>query len=177
MSTTGIWSNWRHKEETENDLGLSRLFRRDEGSLFVLSLLLTADPSMACRCLVFGSGCAAVGDGPDLVEWAHACARRVVAEKAIRLLKSGQRLGRRNMNEAKTRDWDDVPLCSDHEGVIGRILSLSDFERCVHVLSALEGYSDRECAMMLGVSLKRIHEAHLHTLDGMGMFNEGCNGF
>jgi DNA-directed RNA polymerase specialized sigma24 family protein len=44
------------------------------------------------------------------------------------------------------------------------ILELPDFERFVYVLTVLEGFTDRQCGMLLNVSPKQIEEARLQAL-------------
>ncbi len=58
----------------------------------------------------------------------------------------------------------ELPEVAAHDSQFAAILALPDFERFVYVLTVLEGWADRECATLLGVSPQRIEEARLHAL-------------
>ncbi len=51
-----------------------------------------------------------------------------------------------------------------HDSRFAAILALQDFERFVYVLSVLEGYTDRECGTLLGVSPQQIEETRTRAL-------------
>jgi len=44
-----------------------------------------------------------------------------------------------------------------------RVLALEDFERFVYVLSILERYSERDCAVMLGISIQELREVRVQA--------------
>src|SRR6516164_8596247 len=62
-----------------------RIFRDDMNRLYTLSLLLTADHSLAEKCFVQGLEDAQKGN-PVFREWARSWARRTIIANAIRLI-------------------------------------------------------------------------------------------
>jgi DNA-directed RNA polymerase specialized sigma24 family protein len=44
------------------------------------------------------------------------------------------------------------------------VLALEDFERFVFVVSVLEGYQDRECAVLLGCAVVEVGHARVRAL-------------
>src|ERR1700746_2043568 len=63
-----------------------RIFAEDRSSLFLLGLLLTANPEKAEQCFVAG-----IGDSVDgstvFKEWARSWARRTIIQRAIQLMR------------------------------------------------------------------------------------------
>jgi len=62
-----------------------------------------------------------------------------------------------------TKDGN-IPEVATRDSRLAAILALPDFERFVYVLSVLEGYTDRECGTLLGVSPELIEEARIRAL-------------
>lgn len=139
------------------NLALSTLFRKDASSLYMLALLLTADRSTAERCFVPGLDDECVDGNEAFGDWVYVWARRIVVRNAIRIMRERQRT-------------EERPRVTDIAGApaIARILSLGDLDRCVYVLSVLEGYADHDCASLLGVSLMQIHETQIQVLHDVG---------
>lgn len=65
---------------------------------------------------------------------------------------------------AGKRVFDESWLRAAEDGS-SAILALPDFERFVYVLSILEGCSDQECSILLGVSPQQIQETRLRALE------------
>lgn len=141
-----------------------RIFEQDMKSLYLLSLLLTADAPKAEQCFVSGlDDCA---DGNQVFkEWAHSWARRAIIKNAIRLVApdganlSPERNGSRratNVFSEQTRNELKVDMAA--------LLELDAFERFAFVMSVLEGYSDRECALLLGCTRDTLIEARSRAL-------------
>jgi DNA-directed RNA polymerase specialized sigma24 family protein len=67
-------------------------------------------------------------------------------------------------------DWlraaDDgrLPSIASQDARFTAILGLPHFERFVYVLSVLEGFTDQQCATLLGVSSQEIEETRLRAL-------------
>jgi hypothetical protein len=139
------------------ELALSTLFRKDASGLYMLALLLTADRSMAESCFVPGLDDAYVDGNKAFGDWVHVWARRIVIRSAIRLVRERQGTEERVAKRPRVTERVGPPA-------IEKILSLGDLERCVYVLSVLEGYPDRDCASFLGVSLTQIHEIRIRVL-------------
>src|SRR5258708_20687033 len=125
-----------------------RIFKEDMKSLYLLSLVLTADPEKAGQCFVSGlDDCAAANQ--VFQEWARSWARRAIIKNAIRLVAPGP------------PDANPVSIAAEAKGFSGHvglelqaqvssILGLQPFERFTLIMSVLEGYSDRECTLLLG---------------------------
>jgi len=125
-----------------------RIFNEDMNSLYGLSLVLTADPEKAEQCFVSGlDDCAAANQ--VFQEWARSWARRAIIKNAIRLIAPESPDASAVSIATAAKDF------SGHVGMelhaqISSILSLQPFERFALVMSVLEGYSDRECTLLLG---------------------------
>jgi hypothetical protein len=133
------------------------LFTEDPNGLYTLSFLLTANHEKAEQCCVAGLDDCVDGNAV-FQEWAGLWARRVIVRNAIRIIaphkgqpqptqSPHQPAGKRNVLEMPVQD---VPFAS--------ILRLNDFERFVYVLSVIERFSDQECVVLLGISLKEMRE-------------------
>lgn len=74
--------------------------------------------------------------------------------------------GKSALDESWVRVAEDVslPAIAPEDPRFSAILSLPDFERFVYVLSVLEGYTDQQCASLLGVTEQQIEDARLHAL-------------
>lgn len=139
-----------------------RIFKEDMNSLYLLSLVLTADPEEAQQCFVSGlDDCAAANQ--VFQEWARSWARRAIIKNAIRLI------------APEPPDADAVSIAiatksfSGHVGMelqaqMSSILGLQPFERFALVMSVLEGYSDRECTLLLGCTRASLITARSRAL-------------
>jgi DNA-directed RNA polymerase specialized sigma24 family protein len=137
-----------------------RLFADNLDSLYQLAFLLTRDHDTAEQCFVTGVEDSVHGNNV-FKEWAHSWAKRTIVQLAIRVL------------QPKPFDPDsveDTPAHGDLKGVpdrhdvIGRLLSLGDFDRFVFVMSMLERYSEHECALLLGCTPPDVREARTRAL-------------
>jgi hypothetical protein len=121
-------------------------------NLYLLSLLLTADPEKAEQCFVSGlEECSQTNR--VFQEWASSWARRVVIQNAVRLLNPKPLQGDSGSSPADLRldtkkDGHRAEL--DVREEIVAVLGLAAFERFAFVMSVLEGYSDQDCALLLG---------------------------
>ena len=143
--------------------GIRRTFIEGLNSLYQLSFLLTRDHETAERCLVAGLENLLRGNSA-FNQWAHAWAKRIVIENAIRELKPRPRPSHSPLS---TTDFPYIgQLSSDSGGhfEIQTILSLEDFERFVFVLYVLDHYSEQECAHFLNCSAVEIREARTRAL-------------
>jgi hypothetical protein len=137
-------------------------FAKNMNSMYLISLLLTADLTKAEKCFVAGL--------EDCVEgtyvfrnWARSWARRTIIQNAIRLLAP-----RRRQSAVADTPSDQVS-CSfgrtpETGFAIGSILALKDFERFVFVMSVLEKYPDHNCSILLGCARQDIAEARIRAL-------------
>ena len=144
-----------HEYATSSDF--CRIYVEQMNSLYLLSLLLTADPQKAEQCFLSGFD-ESVSIKSVFKERAHLWARRSIIFQAIRLL-CPRPNDENESNEA--RPW---PLIGRVPGNVpgtiraevlaypnfARIIGLNAFERFIFIMSILEKYSDQECSALLG---------------------------
>jgi hypothetical protein len=126
-----------------------RIYLEQVNSLYLLSLLLTADPQKAEKCFVLGFD-DSIGNNSVFKERANLWARRCIILEAIRLL-SPRPSDENESNEARLSQLiGEVPAEVRAYPNFARIVVLNDFERFVFIMSVLEKYSDQECSLFLG---------------------------
>ena len=140
-----------HEYATSSDF--CRVYVEQMNSLYLLSLLLTADPQKAEQCFLSGFD-ESVSNKSVFKERAHLWARRSIIFQAIRLLCP------RPNDENESNEARPSPLIGQVPGTVpaevlvypnfARIIGLNAFERFVFIMSILEEYSDQECSMLLG---------------------------
>jgi DNA-directed RNA polymerase specialized sigma24 family protein len=125
-----------------------RIFHEQTESLFLLSLLLTADNEKAEECFVQSFEDAAKGT-TVFKEWAHCWARRKVIQNALR--------------KCELRPTGGNPVLKNSSGSgrglpaeMAAIFDLPVFARFVFVLSVLEHLSDHECSLLLVCSRREL---------------------
>jgi hypothetical protein len=125
------------------------IYVEQTNSLYLLSLLLTADPQKAEQCFLSGFD-EAVSNNSVFKERAHLWARRTIILSAIRLLcpcpNEGNESNEARPSPLKGMVHAEVQAYSD----LARIVGLNSFERFIFILSVLEKYSDQECSLLLG---------------------------
>jgi len=147
----------KYKEARSNEYATSgdfcRIYVEQMNSLYLLSLLLTADPQNAEQCFLSGFD-DSVSNNAVFKERAYSWARRSVILHAIQLL--GPRPTDENeSNEARLsrlngHGHEQVPaVLQAHPNLVG-IVRLNSFERFVFIMSVLEMYSHQECSLLLG---------------------------
>ena len=141
-----------------------RIFVEEMDELYVLSLLLTANPEKAQGCFV-----AALEDCSKATavfkNWARPWARRTVVQNAIAAMQPQR-------PEAPVSAFrqvqDSAPTLPDNATPLPALLSLDTFERFVFVLSVLERYSDHECRALLNCSRIDVIEARTRAFVQIG---------
>lgn len=136
------------------------LFERERANLWRLAWLLTANSEAAKQCVLraFRECTASSSVSKD---WILTWTRRVVVRNAIRLVMGidGQSFVNTNDN-ANDGSIASVPNDWLKEIVeVGSIVDLPQLDRFVFVLCILERYSNQDCALLLGRSLREIIEA------------------
>ena len=118
-------------------------------SLYLLSLLLTADPQKAEQCFLSGFD-DSVSENSVFKERTHLWARRSIILRAIRLL-CPRPNDENELNEARLSPLiGKAPAEVQEYPNFARIVGLSAFERFIFIMSILEKYSDQECSLLLG---------------------------
>lgn len=147
------------------------VFREEVEALYVLSLLITGEHEKAERSFL-----AAFADCLQTVhvlrEWAGFWAKRTTIQCAIRIL-------RPHLGVPNSPIQNDVPrtifqMSTLREPNLEQILELPDLERLVLVLTVLEGYSERDCARLIGCSLQQILSARSRVLEQIAGTVAGC---
>jgi len=152
-----------------------RIFAEDMENLYFLALVLTADPDRAEQCFVSGLDDCATGN-QVFGEWARSWARRVVIKNAIRMIAPRSEADRFvNGSAAKQINPFTVERAQSVRAEISAVLGLADFERFAFVMSVLEGYSDQDCALLLGCTRETLMGARLSALQQLGRDTKTSN--
>ena len=139
-----------------------RIFSEDTDDLYQLSLLLTRDSVKAEHCFTGGLEDCVAGNSV-FREWARSWAKRAIIQNAIRELNPRPR----RSNPASPTIFGDIDHLSSGPGkyfAIDAVLGLEDHERFVFVMSVLERYSEPDCALLLGCSVREVREARTRAL-------------
>jgi hypothetical protein len=142
-------------------LDFQRIFDEDMNSLYLLSLLLTADREMAEQCFIAGLEDATKGN-PVFKEWARSWARRMIILNAMRVMSPRPMEGTGGSNSAL------LNALSEEQQPFAAILELEPFDRFVYVMSVLEHYSDQQCALFLGCGKHDVIIARSRALQNTG---------
>ena len=125
-----------------------QIFDLDMNSLFLLALLLTGDHEKAEQCFV-----AALENATNrrtvFKEWARPWARRAIIQAADHMISPRPHDADEALTSPSFISDEKVPRESIE---IAAVRGLEPFDRFVFVMSVLEGYSDHECAILLGPS-------------------------
>jgi len=149
-----VTQKYKNGRSTEYATGsdFCRIYVEQTNSLYLLSLLLTADPEKAEQCFISGFG-DSVSNNSVFKERAHLWARRSIILNAIRLLCP------RPNDENESNEARPLRLIGKTPGTVpaevqaypnfARIVGLNSFERFIFIMSILEKYSDQECSLLL----------------------------
>jgi len=126
-----------------------RIFHAEMSSLYLLSLLLTADSEKAGKCFLESLE-DSVGSTSVFKEWVSSWARRTIIHNAIRLI------------DPRPADGVSIPHPAPRGSVgnvqaeIAAVVDLPVFERFVFVLSVFERFSDQDCSLLLNRSRREV---------------------
>src|SRR5215472_15995237 len=159
-----------------------RIFAEDMKNLYLLALVLTADSDKAEQCFVSGLDDCTAGN-QVFREWARSWARRVVIKRAIRTIAPGRERTSLVLHPAIT-NVAHVANGSRVQRVpaeISAVFELPALERLAFVMSVLEGYSDLECALLVGCTRESFIRARLQALERISYLEiqtaQGNTGF
>jgi len=143
-----MYENARSREYASSS-DFCRIYLEQMNRLYLLALLLTAEPQKAEQCFLSGLD-DSVSNHFVFKERAHLWARRSIILHAIRLL------GPRATDETESSEArlsppiEKVPAeVQAHPNLVG-VIRLNSFERFVFIMSVLEMYSNQECSLLLG---------------------------
>ena len=142
-----------------------RVFDEDMNSLYLLSLLLTADREKAEDCFVSGLEDAVEGN-PVFKEWARSWARRVIIINAVRAMNPRPPEENGRSSSATVSSNDKTSPVQHVE--IAAVLALEPFERFVYVMTVLERYSDQDCSLLLGCARRHVVAARTRAFGQIG---------
>jgi hypothetical protein len=127
-------------------------------SLYLLSLLLTADNDKAEQCFVSAMG-ECLEEVGAFMEWTRSRARRAILKYAIQMIMPVP-------DHADGLSFIGLkpPAASAGNNPLAAILALDSFERFVFVISVLEGRSEQDCAILLRSSRRDIMIARVLAL-------------
>ncbi|PYV74742.1 MAG: hypothetical protein DMG97_07910 [Acidobacteria bacterium] len=139
------------------------VFTEDLDGLYQLAYLVAGDHEKAEQAFVSGIE-DSVNSNRVFKEWARSWAKRTVIQNAIRLVQphpanSGVSEVRFVMADGKRPE----PQHTDLE--LDTVLALEPFERFVFVMSVLERYSDKECALLLGCLALDVRQARANAIE------------
>ena len=126
--------------------------------LFLLFLLLTADPQKAEQCFLSGFE-DSVRNNYVFKERAHSWARRSIILRTIRLLCPRPGEVTESNGERPSPLIGNVPPEVQAHPDFACIAALNSFERFVFIMSILEKYSVHECSLLLGCSRRDVIHA------------------
>jgi DNA-directed RNA polymerase specialized sigma24 family protein len=139
------------------------IFNEGLEELYQLSFLLTRDSAKADRCVVSGlEDC--VSGNHVFREWARSWAKRAIVQNALRELKPRPSQSSSPLYRAKYSNVDQYSKDSGGHFEIDAVLRLADFERFVFIMSALEHYSEHDCSLLLGCSVRDIRDGRTRAL-------------
>jgi len=146
------------------------IFTQDMNDLCRLAFLLTADPARAEQCFVSGLADCSAGNHV-FKEWARSWARRAIIRNAVRLVAprpvSANGLSDHRVSEyVPSEAGDQARLTLPEE--MSAVLDLPTFERFIFVMSVLEGYSDQDCALLIGCTRKTMVAARVRAMQQIG---------
>ena len=146
-----------------------RIYLEQVNSLYLLSLLLTADPQKAEKCFVLGFD-DSINNNSVFKERANLWARRCIILQAIRLL-CPRPSDETALNEARLPQLvGDVPAEVRAHPNFARIARLNSFERFVFIMSVVEKYSLEECSLLLGCFRRDVINARTGAIRDLASF-------
>jgi DNA-directed RNA polymerase specialized sigma24 family protein len=144
------------------DTDFCRIFKEDMQSLYSLSLVLTADPDKAEQIFVSGLDDCSSGN-PVFKEWAKSWARRTIIKNALRVIAPEPVYADGDLKISVAKDITDRNL-PEVQVEISVLFGLTDFDRFAFVMSVLEGYSDHDCALLLGCTRQALVDARVRAV-------------
>jgi DNA-directed RNA polymerase specialized sigma24 family protein len=161
---TGTTAGVQHSRNRANDYATAgefcQIFSKNMESLYTLALALTADKATAEACLLSAlEECKKTAS--VFRQWAHSWSRLAVIESAIRLVRP---LANDVAEEVRVVSDDVI----EKSGPVAAYVSkLKPFDRFAFVLSVLDRYSVRDCAILLKCRPQEIQRARQRAMEFM----------
>jgi hypothetical protein len=138
--------------------------------LFHLAFLLTADIELAEQCMILVMReCLA---GCVFKRWLPVWVRRMVVRTGIEIVlaKRNEPRGYLSLDRAVDPTSEPVDFEIAALNASAGILTLNELERLVYVLSMIERYPLRECALLLGSSTREVSVARTSAIRAIAAF-------
>ena len=147
----------KHKCEHATDVDFRRIFEDETNLLYGLALLLTANHSIAERCISAAfEDC--LNTRSVFREWSLPWSKRAVIRNAIRLVAPGAKSDRDAGRACE-------PARPETKSMLAQaVLELEQFRRFVLIMSVLEGYRDKECGILLNCTAQEVANARSAAL-------------
>ncbi len=145
-----------------------KVFDQDMNSLYLLSLLLTADHQKAEQCFVAGLEDSVEGNRV-FKEWARSWARRSIIQNAARMINPRAIERNGGLNSVSI---NNTARAATERVEIAAVLALRSFDRFVFVMSVLERYSEQDCSVLLGCTRRDVLSARTRALQQIGTLTE-----
>lgn len=140
LSAPGVaMNNWNETASCSAENWLHEM-----AELYLLAFLLTANKEVAEQCVLDSVDEYLNSGAPTLSNWVRSDGNNVVIANAVRLIKP-----RAKISYSWTAPLGARALLGPSHQPFAVITSLGTFERFVYVLTALEGRSEEECAVLL----------------------------
>ena len=155
-SKNSRFANFRADYATHEDF--CEVFEKDTEPLYLLAFLLTANHKESEQC--FGSTVEETRKEQAVFkEWARSWVKRRLIENAIKIVSpiSDRKGGERDF-------WNAAGSETQRQFEIDTVTKLAPVERFVFVMSILERYSNSDCSLLLGCSMKRVAQARVKAL-------------
>ena len=141
-----------------NCADFSELLERNLKPLYLLAFLLTANHKDAERCF-FMTAEECLGEQAVFKEWAQSWIKRSLIKNAIGVVSPA------SSRACEKRDfWSVEQNEAERNDEINALTRLPHLERFVFVMSILERYSDWECSVLLGCSVKKVARSRMRGL-------------
>jgi DNA-directed RNA polymerase specialized sigma24 family protein len=161
MQGNAFWNERANKYVARDDFG--QLFTENIDSLYFLAFLLTGDQEKAEQCFVAGLE-DSLRPNRVFTDWGHLWAKQAVIKNAVHQLQPHPPSGELALADVSAVDASLLSIQNAYFEV-GDVVALEPFARFVFVLSVLEQYSQRECALLLGTSVGEVRKVRVQAIE------------
>ncbi|HEY6304541.1 MAG TPA: hypothetical protein VIX14_15900 [Terriglobales bacterium] len=132
-------------------------FERDMKPFYLLAFLMTANHKEAERCFA-----ATVEESCEensvFTAWMNSWIKRYLIKRAVRIV-----LSRPARSDDERNLWCQGPAETRISDVVNAVTKLEALERFVFVMSILEGYSARECSLLLDCTTESVAQLRVRA--------------
>ena len=152
------------------DVDFCVVLDRNMKAFYLLAFLLTANHRDAERCFgavvedIFKENCV-------FKAWAESWVKRCLIKKAIQFVLS------RSSDDHEDRNlWCEKLGAPQLTNTVNAVTGLKSIERLVFVVLILEGYSTKECSLLLDFTMERVVQLRARALRGVAATDPYCIG-